>query len=374
MKLLLIAFTITYCVLGAGGAYAQDPGYAPPPMFDEPAPLPPPVSIPPRQSPAQQPVRQDGRALVAPRVSPRVDLSRPAVPHANPTAGTVKKMAPILEKRTSAQVTRKEKEKEKEKAVPVPPKKPGAPEQAAKIEVPATPAPVTVKTPEAKKTSTTATAKHESNAPQVTAKPIAPKPASVVKHEGYVTGPKTMPAVPTQSVDAVAVFSPEEDQGLTILERHQRQEKAKKDEVKKVAEDKAAAKKLAEEQAAAPPEGYEKTAQDALKKILPYEAGAMELAQPDMKAVADGIASELSKRPQWRVQIRSYASGQDGTLGSDKRIALGRAMSLRKSLLDQGVAPDKIDLRAEGKPTDATQLDDRIDLYLFGPAKTAEKR
>lgn len=366
MKYLLIAFTTAYCVLTMGTAQAQNAGYAPPPMFEEPAPLPPPVAQSPvRQQPA---VRSDGRALIAPRVSPRVDLSQPAIPQAAPSTDPVKKMAPILERRSSPQVRRTE------KAVPVPPKKPSPPAQLPKQDVPAKPAPAAVVMPEAKKPSTAPSQKPELKAPQATAKPVAPKPASVVKHEGYVTGPKTMPAVPTQNVDSVAVFAPEEEQGLTILERHQRQEKAKKDEAQKIVEEKAAAKKLAEEQASAPPEGYEKTAQDALKKILPYEAGSVELGQSDMSAVADGIAKELLRRPQWRVQIRSYASAHNGALGSDKRIALGRAMNLRKSLLDQGVTPDKIDLRAEGKPTDATQLADRVDLYLFGPAKAAEKR
>src|SRR5690606_5456963 len=110
-------------------------------------------------------------------------------------------------------------------------------------------------------------------------------------HDGYVTGPKTMPAIPTQNVDAVEVFAPEEAQGLTILERHQRQTKAKKEAAEKERIEKEEAKRLAKEAAEAAPEGYEKAGQGVLKKILPYPAGQVTLAETDMDAVAEGVKS-----------------------------------------------------------------------------------
>ena len=353
---------------------AQD-GYVPPPMFDDS--LRPETTtgniVEPRVSPREgtvAPVPAKVPAETPPGVAPQIPVA-PAAP---------KFMQPIVEGQQKPKVETPEKpvvekaqapkpSKSKTATSVTPPKKPEVPKIAAKVDEAsaknsdAAPAP-----PLAKQAS----AKPDIKAPKAAGP--KPQPASKVTSKGVVTGPKTMPAVPAQAVEAVDLAAPLQDEikanEPTILERHQNEQaKAETPDVPSAAK---AADAIAAAQAAgvAPAEFETGVAQNVLKKILPYAPGQTELGQTDLTAIGAGILKELDKRDNWRIQIRSYATSQGEGVSSDKRIALSRAIALRHSLVKQGVRASRIDVRAEGQQPAATGLSpDRIDLYLYSPTE-----
>lgn len=64
-----------------------------------------------------------------------------------------------------------------------------------------------------------------------------------------------------------------------------------------------------------------------------------------------------------RLQVRGYATGEDGSKSSARRIALSRALSVRSYLMDKGVKAKRVDVRALGAETDRNPLD-RVDLIF----------
>ncbi len=357
-----------FILAASSTALAQDDSYVPPPMFED----------------DQVRPKSDTGNIVEPRAS-SMDSVKPAPPLA-PTAPTAvqvpqqpKFMQPIVEGKPD--------KPEKKTPVVKKPKKPEAVkvEKPEKSETPPTamtaaPVPVPPKKPMAPVKEATKPEEDKPSAPTVK----APAPASKVTSEGVVTGPKTMPAVPTQTVEqqvldltapipgAPTPRGPEElPEGETIMERHQHQVQSeqKKDEQVQVDENIAAA--MANN--VTPAEFESDKAQKVLKKILPFQPGQIELTEPDLLSIGAGIMKELNKRDHWRIQIRSFASSDGKGINADKRIALSRAIALRKSLVKQGVRPSRIDVRAEGNlPAPVGESSDRVDVYLYSPVEKPE--
>src|SRR5690606_27467470 len=124
---------------------------------------------------------------------------------------------------------------------PAPPKKPSVPEPSvAKIESQPKPDPLPEKAAETKP-------------------PSQPRPASKVTSAGVVTGPVSMPSVPAQAVEvletATNIAASTDDDGLTIMERHQRQIRSEKND--SAPAKKADLKKVTIEAAKADPETSE---------------------------------------------------------------------------------------------------------------------
>lgn len=356
----------------------QPPVYVPPPMFDDtpavmvrpktdngyivepktspkpPAPTTPveaprPPVIVPRVSvdpdsgraPAAQPVKPAAPAPVKPAAPKAPSLVIEPTKAPTPPAKKPDMMKPIVEKKPSEK-------SEKEVYIKRDKPKAAAPEEAKKQDVSETKAP-----------------------PPPSGMDNAPMPAARVKHGGsVVTGPKTMPAVPTEDVDNQVLFNGDDDApSQTILERHQSETRKKRQEEKKRIE---AAKpvpppvKEDAAPAAAKTRTFEENGQDAIKRSLPMQPGQISLSPPLAQQIAADVMQELGTESKkgWRIQIRAYAAPHGAGLSSDKRIALSRALALRSTLITQGVAPDKIDVLADGLENSG---DERIDLYLYGP-------
>jgi len=77
------------------------------------------------------------------------------------------------------------------------------------------------------------------------------------------------------------------------------------------------------------------------------------------------LAGELNAAmttPNARVELQAFG-GTKGDKGSDaRRLSLKRALAIRQVLIDDGVSPDRIDVRAMGG-VDDTGPTDRVDVY-----------
>lgn len=366
---------------------AQQPVYVPPPMFDDtPAVMVRPKTdngyiVEPKTSPKPAapvtPAQAPRTPVIVPRISVDPDSGRAAPPLTRPKpAQPVKPATPAPVKPAAP----------KTPSLVIEPKKAPAPAPAGKkpdIMKPIvekkpsekTEKEVYIKRDKAKAAAPEETKKQdvsETKAPPISGMDDAPMPAARVKHGGSImSGPKTMPAVPTEDVDNQVLFNGDDDTpSQTILERHQSQTRKKQQEEKKRAETARSAPPPAVKEdtvpATAKARTFEDNGQDAMKRTLPMQPGQISLSPPLAQQIAGDVLQELGAdgKKDWRVQIRAYAAPHGAGLSSDKRIALSRALALRSSLITQGVAPDKIDVLADGLENAG---DERIDLYLYGP-------
>jgi hypothetical protein len=218
-------------------------------------------------------------------------------------------------------------------------------------------------------------------APVVSQAPAPSMPASEKpKYESAIKGPKTMPALPAEKVDTQVLYNGDEDKGaqLTIFERQQKmaaeEKKTATQAVTTVPANISSGKAVEPIDPVVPrPKDsssavrFETETQQALKKVIHYEPGQIRLVEGVTNSIAAGVVKELDTEDKrdWRVHIKSYATPHGDGISSDKRIALSRALSLRSSLIEQGVPANRMDVLAEGIPADGTKGVDRIDLYLY---------
>ena len=95
-----------------------------------------------------------------------------------------------------------------------------------------------------------------------------------------------------------------------------------------------------------------------------FSPGVETLSERD-KTTLDVLVTDLSATPDQRIQLMAYASAQDGTASMARRMALSRALEVRKYLIDSGVRSTRIDVRALGDTAEDGPLD-RIDIVLVG--------
>jgi outer membrane protein OmpA-like peptidoglycan-associated protein len=96
---------------------------------------------------------------------------------------------------------------------------------------------------------------------------------------------------------------------------------------------------------------FAKDAPDPAKSAL----GALKFLAGDLNTAMVG--------PNARVELQAFG-GAKGDKGSDaRRLSLKRALSIRQVLIDDGVSPDRIDVRAMGG-VDDTGPTDRVDVYV----------
>jgi outer membrane protein OmpA-like peptidoglycan-associated protein len=127
---------------------------------------------------------------------------------------------------------------------------------------------------------------------------------------------------------------------------------------------KAPPKKLA---SAAPPANAPPAGDAALTKrsVILFAKDAADPAEGALKSIGF-LASDLNAAmtgPASRVELQAYG-GAHGDKGSDaRRLSLKRALAIRQILIDDGVSPDRIDVRAMGG-TDDSGPADRVDVYV----------
>jgi outer membrane protein OmpA-like peptidoglycan-associated protein len=96
---------------------------------------------------------------------------------------------------------------------------------------------------------------------------------------------------------------------------------------------------------------FAKDAPDPAKGAL----GSIKFLANDLNAAMTG--------PNARIELQAFGGGK-GDKGSDaRRLSLKRALAIRQVLIDDGVAPDRIDVRAMGG-VDDTGPADRVDVYV----------
>ena len=93
-----------------------------------------------------------------------------------------------------------------------------------------------------------------------------------------------------------------------------------------------------------------------------FEPGIEGISDRD-KSALDTLAADLVGDEAQRIQLQAYASSEDGTASMARRLALSRALEVRKYLIDSGVRSTRIDVRALGSAADEGPLD-RIDIVL----------
>jgi hypothetical protein len=300
----------------AGQAQAQD-DYTPPPMFDAPA----------MNAQVGENVLRRFEARRSPYQAPKKPTN--AVPPEQKYTGennpllppVVTQGDPALEREkpvTAPKAPRVPKKIEPAKA-PIPLAKPQiTPPQAPAPEKPAiaAPAPVQVEAPAAPAIAT----------------PSGPKvmPAARVTSKGVVTGPKTMPSVPTGSVIVETTFQEATGNEPTLMERHQ-------------------ATALDDTPPAPDPVPDKQTASSAVLPVdtltLSYERGSNKPATLPL----EGILQALQDDPAARLSIDAYSGSTDQGVNSDRRLSLARALIVRKALIESGIAPYRIDIRAHGR-------------------------
>ena len=77
----------------------------------------------------------------------------------------------------------------------------------------------------------------------------------------------------------------------------------------------------------------------------------------------DAVIAQMKGMIEGRLQVRGYAAGEDGSQSSARRIALSRALAVRSYLMDKGIKPTRVDVKAAGSETDRQPLD-RVDLIF----------
>lgn len=350
--------------------HAQNAGYSPPPMFED---MTPPMVRPegqggyivtPKSSSAPDIAPAPRPAILAPQTSAQPPAAPvvPVTPSAPVAPATPPKMmAPIVEETSAPRRKAPAKPVAEEArtapvASPVPAKKPTAPAKSVVVD---TPAPI----PPPPSVAITPAVEAPTQAPEAvtTAAPKEEKP-----YVSAITGPKTMPSLPVHSVDGQVTFEGEQKPSEpTILERLNQKEATP---VKTAAEEKTLKPILPPSpKEGVAPAAFETGPQDVLKKSIVLQPGQISMVPEDSDPIVAGVIKELEGNASWRVQVKAYATPFGTGLSSDRRIALGRALSLRTAMIEQGVTPNRIDIMAEGMQTDDSKPGDRVDIYLYGP-------
>jgi outer membrane protein OmpA-like peptidoglycan-associated protein len=96
---------------------------------------------------------------------------------------------------------------------------------------------------------------------------------------------------------------------------------------------------------------------------LDFSGDSIDLTGPSQRKL-DGVVRQMADLVDGgRLQVRSYATGEEGSKSSARRISLARALSVRSYLMEKGVTAKRIDVRALGAETDRNPLD-RVDLIF----------
>lgn len=95
---------------------------------------------------------------------------------------------------------------------------------------------------------------------------------------------------------------------------------------------------------------------------LEFDGASSELNDNTRQKLVN-IVPHLTESESRRLAVHAYASGEDGSKSSARRISLSRALAVRAFLMDNGVPPTRVDVRALGLETDRKPLE-RVDLVF----------
>lgn len=183
--------------------------------------------------------------------------------------------------------------------------------------------------------------------------------------KGVVRGPKTMPSAPAKSVESEVLFEAPEGQNTPLLYQQPKTQAplvTTKAPVKPIAKPVVVPKNVAEK---IPPLPAFKTPEDGVLQSTLYFVSVTErLSDTNQKTIKHLIIPELQKNDKKRLLIQAYASSQKDVLNGDRRIALSRALNIRRFLVQNGINPSRLDVRALGANTNTQPLD-RVELMII---------
>jgi outer membrane protein OmpA-like peptidoglycan-associated protein len=113
---------------------------------------------------------------------------------------------------------------------------------------------------------------------------------------------------------------------------------------------------------AAPAEDTASAVPEMADLTINFDSTSSTLPQPEQKKL-DDLARQLTDAPAMRIQIRGYAKGDASDASSARRMALARALNVRSYLMDKGIKPVRLDVRALGSETDKMPID-RVDMVF----------
>lgn len=97
---------------------------------------------------------------------------------------------------------------------------------------------------------------------------------------------------------------------------------------------------------------------------LVYEPGETTMNSTNTNMINEEILGILAEKSEIRMKIESFATSTDTSVNNARRIALSRALSIRSYLLENGVEPQRLNIKALGDQTNKSPKD-RIDLIFI---------
>ena len=95
---------------------------------------------------------------------------------------------------------------------------------------------------------------------------------------------------------------------------------------------------------------------------LGFNGSSSDLTAESQKKL-DNVIRQMADSIAGRLQVRGYASADEGGKTNARRIALSRALAVRSYLMDKGIKPNRVDVSAKGAESDRQPLD-RVDLIF----------
>lgn len=96
--------------------------------------------------------------------------------------------------------------------------------------------------------------------------------------------------------------------------------------------------------------------------MIAFEGNSADLPSGAREKI-DNATAHMKSMDSGRLQIRAYATGEDANKGSARRISLARALAVRARMMEKGIDPARLDVRALGAETDRSPAD-RVDLVF----------
>lgn len=211
--------------------------------------------------------------------------------------------------------------------------------------------------------------------------PVPPpmKPAAAAPK--YVPQAKpTMPAVPSEKVErakldafnlpmqgladdeVAASVKPTAGERMIDQALQQRMVDAGKDDIKAILEGGQASDKSPLTKTAA----LDKKSPAKEAPISMEFKGRLTTLQSDQEtALKSDILPRMKSNPAQRLQIQAFASHNSNEESEARRISLARALAVRAYLLESGIDPSRMDVRALGSNT-TSKTADRVDLVFLG--------
>jgi outer membrane protein OmpA-like peptidoglycan-associated protein len=102
---------------------------------------------------------------------------------------------------------------------------------------------------------------------------------------------------------------------------------------------------------------------------IPFLEESTDLNNELATDIKNRIVPLLNKNIDWRVQIQAFSSESLTQNTNPRRLSLSRALKVREFLMENGIEPRRIDVRALGTETNKHPLD-RVDLLLINPQQS----